>query len=194
MGLTLNSLSLTSGTGGSGLTESAVKDMLEYEYIGKVSITSGVSNISVTQGVDNTVYDGFSFHIVDFKFSVYTYPVISVLNSSGTVYNTTGYISIKEGTSRTYDNTSSMTTNDINISPSIDNSNKHYIKVDVDCPIGTTYINGRFFCSYDTSPNSFSHGSFKTSGSNGFGGIKFGPNSGSLAQGDILIYGRRKRT
>lgn len=105
MGLTLNSLSLSSGSG-SGLTEEDVKDLIEYEYITRVPVTSAAT-ISITDSIDSTLYDGFKFVILNIGTSTSTSLYFRVLNSAVTAYTTNGLLTIKQSTGRTYDNTSS---------------------------------------------------------------------------------------
>jgi len=190
MGLTLNSLSLSSGSG-SGLTEEDVKDLIEYEYITRVPVTSAAV-LSVTDSIDSTLYDGFKFSLINLRLSTAGSMTFKILDSSGTAYTKNAYTTIFQSTSRSYGNISTFTSTTIQLTSSI--TTDAYGEIQVDCRHDST-ISGRYSMNYFTNTNGFSHGSFTASPASTFGGIELVTSSGTFnEQGEVRVYGRKKRS
>ena len=189
MGLTLGSSPLSAGGGGVN-PQQVVQDFSEYEYLGKVDSTASAS-ILVTQGIDPLNYSGYKFHLVDIKPSTQVYLYYKILKTGGSPYSTAGFITIKQSTSRTYDNTSTFSTATI---VATGGSNRFSGEIEVDCK-GSSFIHGRHSLAWDNNYNGFSQGGFSvSSATSGFGGISLHPSSGTFTSGgQVLIYGRRDR-
>tara|TARA_R100000734_G_scaffold6113_2_gene5189 strand:- start:320 stop:913 length:594 start_codon:yes stop_codon:yes gene_type:complete len=196
MGLSTGS-SLSSGGGGSGgITLAQVQGITGFEFIKQISVISGGTNTSITNGVDVTKYSTHYFVCENLKMGSSDYPQIKILDTSSTAlngaimsqrYNTSYTTSRSAGTSTFYLNGSNVYNNtDVwNMDIEVTQSTNRQI-------VYTRTSMGREGGHYPQ----FTMGNIiidrATSGNEGnFGGIDiYMP----LTEGTIKLYGRRIRT
>lgn len=87
MGLSTGN-SLSSGGGGStGISLAQVQAKLQWEFIKKIDVTSNISSLRISDGIDATKYDGYLYEFKDIKIDGGSqYMQWRIRNSTGSTY------------------------------------------------------------------------------------------------------------
>ena len=90
MGRVLKTTSDSGGGSGTGLSTSDVNALIEaksrWEFIKKIDVTSSVSSLRVSDGVDATKYQGYLYEFEDIRVTSSSYMSWRLRNSSGSSY------------------------------------------------------------------------------------------------------------
>ena len=90
MGRVLKTTSGSGGGSGTGLSTSDVNALIEaksrWEFIKKIDVTSSVSSLRVSDGVDSTKYQGYLYEFEDIRVTSSSYMSWRLRNSSGSSY------------------------------------------------------------------------------------------------------------
>jgi len=201
MGRVLKTTSGSGGASGGGVSTADVNTLIqansEYEYINTLEITSNVTGITVSDGIDNQVYEGYKILFTELKPTTQIYYSHRIYNTSGSVLNFI-YLSHTHNTSYNYSsgngastmylygsNSGLSTTSTLHFEIEIMNTGRlannpiqGYTKSGLAYPAGywRHSTRGSFICSAE---------------SHEFGSLEF---NNSVSAGQVNLYGRRIRT